>query len=213
MNKGKIIGGVFTIFGLALLGLGLILYLPYQKNRNSIDKLRAYAISDSVPNFGTYEGKIQNHSENRDDENRDEADRSTNRRMIDFTYIKNVNEDIIGWIMIPDTHIDYPVLQGDTLEQYLNQGYDGQYNTLGSIFTYPETDLKESRHIILFGHRTFDHQMFGDLNNFSDQDYAQKHNVYLYTEDESQVYYPIASYLCSPQDITLSEMTNTEDYR
>lgn len=207
MNRGRIAGAVCTICGIALLGLGLMFYQPYQKNKDTINELKRTVITDYVPNFGTpVEQQEETYLE-------DTAPQSSSVwKNIDFDLLKTVNTDIIGWITIPDTHIDYPVLQGDTLEQYLNRGYDGQYNALGSIFTYPNTDLENDRHMILFGHRTFDHQMFGDLNNFSDYNYAQGHNVYLYTENGCQVYHAVASYLCSPQDITLSEMTNTENY-
>ena len=135
-----------------------------------------------------------------------------NNISIDFKKLKNINADITGWIIVTDTHIDYPVLQGDSLEQYLNRGYDGQYNTLGSIFTYPGTDLEKDGHIVLFGHRTYDCQMFGDLNDFSNQDYAQNCNVYLYTDNQCRIYQVAASYLCSPSDETLTVMKDILSY-
>lgn len=156
MNKGKMIGMVCLAAGLGLLGIALAQYRPYQENIDEIEQLRENARTDSVPNFGTQNNVSKDH----------DSDTTDSPALIDFGYLQSVNEDIIGWISIPETHIDYPILQGTTLNEYLNKGYDGSYNSLGSIFTYPEADLDEDVHVVLFGHRTFDQQMFGDLNAF-----------------------------------------------
>ena len=57
---------------------------------------------------------------------------------IDWEKLRNTNKDIIGWIRIKDTNINYPILQDDESLKYLKHLYDGKYNENGSIFTINE---------------------------------------------------------------------------
>ena len=53
---------------------------------------------------------------------------------IDFVSLQRYNPDIIAWIRIPGTNIDYPVVQGPDNNKYLRHTPDGEYNIAGSIF-------------------------------------------------------------------------------
>ena len=54
---------------------------------------------------------------------------------IDWEKLKNINEDIIGWIKIDNTNINYPILKDTDNLKYLKHSFDGKYNNNGSIFT------------------------------------------------------------------------------
>lgn len=54
---------------------------------------------------------------------------------IDWDMLEATNSDIIGWIKINDTNIDYPILKDDDSLKYMKQGFDKSYNSNGSIFT------------------------------------------------------------------------------
>lgn len=108
-------------------------------------------------------------------------------RKIDFHSLKSINKDIVGWIYIPGTNIDYPILIGEDNETYLNKDFTGKKNPLGSIFSYADTDrsLSNSR-IMIFGHNMVNQQMFGELKKFLNNEYLKSHDkIYLYTEDFS----------------------------
>ena len=55
-------------------------------------------------------------------------------RKIDFNQLKSINEDIIGWIYIPNTNIDYALLKGKTNDTYIHTNYEKKYSFGGSIF-------------------------------------------------------------------------------
>lgn len=54
---------------------------------------------------------------------------------INWKELENINKDIVGWIKIQDTKIDYPILQDDDKLKYLKCSVDGKRNSNGSIFT------------------------------------------------------------------------------
>ena len=63
---------------------------------------------------------------------------------IDWGKLKKINPDIVGWIKVPGTRIDYPVLQGSRWNEYLHKDYKGEYCYAGSIFLQPETSFEAS---------------------------------------------------------------------
>ena len=57
-------------------------------------------------------------------------------RKVDFNQLKSINEDIVGWIYIPNTNIDYALLKGKTNDTYIHTNYEKKYSFAGSIFLY-----------------------------------------------------------------------------
>ena len=107
---------------------------------------------------------------------------------VDFDELLALNSDIYGWISIPDTVINYPVLQHPTNDMfYLNHGTDKMYYQNGSIFSESAYNSKdfEDNFIILYGHDIRNSSlMFSQLNNFIDSKYFDDHpEFYIYTPD------------------------------
>ncbi len=89
-------------------------------------------------------------------------------RKIDFTLLKEINPDIIGWLYIPKIGVDEPILRGRTDTEYLNKGFDGTRSILGSVFTFAHVNEKLSdSHICLFGHNMMSGQIFGRLDELT----------------------------------------------
>jgi len=79
--------------------------------------------------------------------------------------LRKINEDIIGWIRIENTPVDYPVLKS---ESYLYKNYRGEYSRYGSIFTDNSTQLeKNPQNIILHGHHMNNGSMFASICEFA----------------------------------------------
>lgn len=105
------------------------------------------------------------------DNNDKHAPDSGGDKGIDWDELKEINEEIVGWIQIKDTQIDYPVLwhKGDDLsgQFYLNHNYKKDYDSYGTIFLdYRCTKGTDSKNVIMHGHHMNDGSMFGELMNY-----------------------------------------------
>ena len=90
---------------------------------------------------------------------------------INWKALKDINEEIVGWIQMDNTQIDYPVLwhKGDDRhsQYYLSRNYKGGYDSFGSIFVdYRCEKNVKSQNVVLHGHHMNDGSMFGNLLNY-----------------------------------------------
>ena len=96
---------------------------------------------------------------------------------IDFKGLQAINGDIFGWIQIFGTQVDYPLLDANDTQYYLNHTYDHRRSAYGSIFLEPRNSRKmNDRHVIIYGHNMVNRSMFGSLLNYKKQSYADNHN-------------------------------------
>ena len=90
--------------------------------------------------------------------------------------LQAINPDVVGWLSVYNTGIDFPLVQGKDNNQYLNRNALGKYSGAGSIFL----DYRNSPHFtdfstIIFGHHMKDGAMFGPIGLFYDQAYFDAH--------------------------------------
>ncbi|XOK62527.1 class B sortase [Paenibacillus elgii] len=89
-----------------------------------------------------------------------------------FRTLLDVNPDVVGWLRIGNTAIDYPVVQGEDNAYYLNRNYKGEEASAGSIFLDFRNDIgKAQLNTVIYGHRMKDGSMFGDLKKFLKEDF------------------------------------------
>lgn len=132
-------------------------------------------------------------------------------RYIDFNALCNINPDISGWIYIPGTKIDYPILVGGADEKYLHRDYTDTYSYAGSIFAYAATNLNTDSHTCLFGHNMISGQMFGNLKKYKNQEYAAEHaKMYLYTPNKTKECLLISVFGCKNTD-TVFDIQKAEE--
>ena len=83
---------------------------------------------------------------------------------IDFGELKKKNEDVVAWIKVNNTKIEYPVVKSKNNDYYLNHSLDKSYNIAGWIFAdYRNNFNGEDKNIIVYGHNRRDGSMFGSL--------------------------------------------------
>lgn len=94
---------------------------------------------------------------------------------IDFEALEKINPDVVGWIYIPDTRINYPIVKRcNDNDYYLSRLFDGNVNKSGSIFLDTRCSL-EDQHILIHGHNMGDGSMFRDLNQFRSRKFLDSH--------------------------------------
>jgi len=99
-----------------------------------------------------------------------------------FQPLLEINKDMVGWITIDQTKIDYPVLQSKDNEFYLTRNYKKQDTRAGSIFLDFRNDkkLENNKNVIIYGHRMKDGSMFGQLKKYLDKDFFKSNKtIYL----------------------------------
>lgn len=122
-------------------------------------------------------------------------------RKIDFNTLKNINPDIVGWLYIPGTVIDYPIMVGEKDETYLNKDYSGKYSKVGSVFSYSDTDVNLDSHVVLFAHNMISGQMFGGLKKYKDSNYGKEYlYAYIYTPERTKECQLVSVFGCHKTD-------------
>lgn len=116
-----------------------------------------------------------------------------------LTAIKNAqkqNKEVMGWIYVPGTNINYPVLLGEDNNYYLTHNHKKEVSKSGAIFMdCRNADKSQQRHIILWGHNLNDMTMFQGLENYKNKNFFESHpNVYLYWGEEKVQYEVYAAY-------------------
>ncbi len=137
-------------------------------------------------------------------------------RLIDWDLLHETNEDIYAWIVIPDSSIDYPVLQHPSDDTYyLNYNLDGSRGYPGCIYTERANSKDFSDfQTVLYGHNMRNGTMFAGLHNWEDASYFDSHEfLYIYTPEESFVYRIFAAYRYSDAHLIYAFDYSTEEGR
>lgn len=118
-------------------------------------------------------------------------------RMLKLEELKKENTDIIGWLEIPNTKIDFPVLQGTDNEYYMKHTYKKEYSVDGSIFLDKNYnwDLPSSN-LLIYGHNNKNGNMFQNLLEYKDENYYKEHpSIRFTTINDDSEYEIIAVFL------------------
>jgi len=108
---------------------------------------------------------------------------------VDFDALREINPDIVGWIILEGTPINHPVVQGENNYHYLNHLFDGRRNSAGTIFadTYNRPGFVD-HNTILYGHNMHDGGMFSAIRRFRSQEFFDAHPMaFLLTPEGSYV--------------------------
>ena len=100
-----------------------------------------------------------------------------------FEELIRINPDVYGWITLYGTEIDYPLVQGEDNDKYVNTDYEGNFSLSGALFLDCNNtrDMRDTVNII-YGHHMEKDKMFGGLDHYEKQDYFKEHqygNLYV----------------------------------
>ena len=89
-------------------------------------------------------------------------------------YVKN--KSLAGWIRIPGTEIDYPVMQTRNNDYYLNHDFEQNEDNNGSIFIDAQCSIwPRSENLLIYGHNMKSGKMFGTLDKYKSEEYYKEH--------------------------------------
>lgn len=136
-------------------------------------------------------------------------------RQSNFENLRNENNDFVAWIQIPNTKIDYPVLQTSN-NFYLNHDFYKKKSPLGSIFM-DSINKKNDKNIILYGHHMKSGKMFAFINEYSKKEVFNENKLIEFdTEEKLSDYEIIAAFRVKENELNeISEillMDNNENF-
>lgn len=187
----KFISVLFMCLCLIFTGIGFYKYYPVMVIQEKVDALK--------------EGRVE------------EDDKDPLQRHIDFDALFLVNPDLIAWIYIPGTSIDYPIFQGESDTEYLWKDINKRYNELGSLFVFADENKDfEYANPYIFGHTMPAFINFGELSMYGrDAQYRKERNkAYIYTPKKTFEVQLYSAFSCDFRDeiFTHNMSVGTEAY-
>ena len=171
-----------ALCGVCILSAAL-LYQDYvtvpRKNRELVEALKTCFPEELPPGGGSLGQKEE------------QAGRETEVSAVDLRSLQSQYPDVRGWLTIPESGIDYPVLQSspEEPEYYLRRDYRGNYDINGSLFLQADCILGESGKLTIYGHNMNSGAMFGNLDQYASYEYWKAHpSVFLQTPEGMEEY-------------------------
>lgn len=192
----------------SIVGLGFR-WRDQQNNEKAVDEARKIAEAsqtnreDPEPNLHQEEAIDINHKE---------------EPKILLPFIEELqqrNPDVVGWITVDGTEIDYPVVQAEDNEYYLKRDWLGADNSAGAIFmdyrNDPEGLRERKSHTILYGHHRQDGSMFQNLMNYKDESYFRENQTFEVTDQYGSHTFEIFSAYVTGTDFYFIETRFPQD--
>ena len=171
--------------------LYIIEFLSLKKEAQEQSNLLNNYKNENIDNY-----QKQNINSNKTNEivNESKEQITETERMTQLKEIQKLNSDIIGWLEIPNTSINYPVLQCNDNEYYMTHNYKKEYSKNGSIFLTKDYDWTiPSSNLLIYGHNLGNGEMFQELLKYENQDYYNQHPIIRFTTTKEDAEYEIIS--------------------
>lgn len=136
---------------------------------------------------------------------------------IDFDALREINEDVIGWIRFEEPKIiNYPLVQGKDNSEYLHKTFKGYDNTVGTLFIDQgnQPDFND-RHTLIYGHYMYNGTMFNDLDSYAERSFWEKYPYFwVYTPDGREIKYQVysAGIISDMADNYIYRFANNEEF-
>jgi sortase B len=130
-----------------------------------------------------------------------------------FAELKKINPEIVAWLKMDQTSIDYPVVwsEKDDNTKYLTRNFRGEYATAGSIFIDYRNYALNDNYTVIYGHRMSGNKMFSDVAKYMETDYFNTHRTgTLVTE---KVTYNLEVILSARPNVSKAQIYNVTSFR
>ena len=136
---------------------------------------------------------------------------------VNFSELKNINNDVRGWIKLNGTNINYPFVQASDNKYYLTHSLDKSYNSAGWLFLDYRNNSTDNRNTIIYAHGRNDKTMFGSLRNVLSNNWLKDTNNYvikLSTEKENSLWQIFSTYhLPTTSDYLQTNFNNDNEFQ
>lgn len=190
----KLVFGLFALIFLVSGGITASTLIAHHKADKAIQELRVLvqeSRSDAADDNAAQQSEKPEGTKEETPEKPEETDSTAKEKTperqisMDFTELLKTNSDIKGWIFGEGTNVDYPILQTDDNDFYMDHLYNKEANSSGSIFAdyRNESDFSD-RNTVLYGHHMGNGTMFGSIEHYASQDfYDATPTMMLYTPE------------------------------
>ena len=199
-KKSKIITNIFLLIFIIIFIYSSYNVFMWLKADRKIKKLEGGLYKEVIKDVESNKVELENNEEN------------IGTFSVDFVKLKEINPDVIGWIKINETYINYPILQGKTNEYYLKKDIYGAYDFSGSIFVYSDVNKNfEDENTVIYGHNMNNQRMFAHLQKIYDGELGKNINVEISTESGNHNYKVFSCYIDAPNlDIIKNKFSEQE---
>ena len=136
---------------------------------------------------------------------------------INFNELKNINNDVKGWIKVNGTNINYPFVQSNNNKYYLTHSFDKSYNSAGWLFLDYRNNINNNKNTIIYAHGRTDKTMFGSLRNVLTNNWLKDTNNYVIkisTETENSLWQIFSTYhLPTTSDYLQTNFNNDNEFQ
>lgn len=171
--------------------------------KNFYDKYQAEKRYERIAQEVTGQTELSEEQSLKEPESVEETETEENnyQSQVDFEALWNINSQVVGWIKIPGTEVDYPILHDpEDNEKYLHTDLEGNDSQVGAI--YLDCDDKgdfSSKHNVIYGHHMKNGSMFKDIVKYKDSSYWKEHSeIDLYLPDREIKLKPFACLYTTP---------------
>ncbi len=104
---------------------------------------------------------------------------------VDFEALTKKNNEVVGWLYLPNSVVNYPVAKAQSNDKYLRRGLDGKYLRAGTLFAdFRNKDLTDSSNYIIYGHNMKNGTMFKTIVDYKKQEFYDKNPIIYYLTPE-----------------------------
>lgn len=136
---------------------------------------------------------------------------------VDFYDLKKTNPDVVGWLKVNGTNINYPFVQTKDNKYYLTHDFNKTYNEAGWVFLDYRNDKTNNKNTIIYAHARNDKTMFGSLKNVLSNGWLNNTNNYVVkisTETENTLWQVFSVYhIPTSSDYLQTSFSNNTEYQ
>ena len=224
---------ILLFFCLLLFGYSIINIFNWFKDSNSIAKESENLLNTASTDINTNENSLnkENSANTTNAQSENETDTQMNAQTdtqtnamdenvvssssINFSALEQINKDVVGWIQVDGTDINYPFVQTTDNSYYLDHSFSKEKNKSGWIFLDYRNNIDDfDKNTIIYGHSRYDSSMFGSLRNCIKKSWfysSDTHEVHLTTKEGKTTWQIFSAYHIPNTNDYLATSFNTDE--